>query len=109
MGDQQMMKIELAAGESRQILVEGGSTLLLLSGCAEVRSPFGWLAENIHQARTQLDAENSVPVEQGGWIELTGRTAAQFVILPPDTQPLWSSLLRSLEKMLANRRLSAAK
>lgn len=109
MGDQQIMKIELAAGESRQILVEGGSTLLLLSGCAEVCSPFGWLAENIHQTRTQLDAESSVAVEQGGWIELSGRSAAQFVVLPPDTMPLWSSLVRSLEKMLANRRLTAAK
>lgn len=104
MDDRKMIEFSLEAGESRQFLIEGGSTLLIVSGCAGVRSPFGWLAESIHQSREVLDAEEHLVIERCGWLEFSGVSATRIVLIPPATRSLWSTVGRCLGEMLLTNR-----
>lgn len=107
MDDRKMIEISLEAGESRQFLIEGGSTLLIVSGCAGVRSPFGWLAESIHQSREVLDAEEHLVIDRCGWLEFSGVSATRIVLIPPATRSLWSTVGRCLGEMLLTDRSTA--
>ena len=107
MTTQARMTINLVAGERRQLLLDPGSTLFVASGQVLVTSPFGWLAERVHQTRTVVDAEDHIMVESGGWVELSGLSATQVIVIPSETVSLWSRIGRSLEKLLATSRSTA--
>lgn len=107
MDKQGTMKINLVLGESRQLLVDPGCTLLVMAGRVLVSSPFGWLAEQIHQRSAVLDAEAVMLIESGGWIEFEARLACQVILIPPQSASLWSRLGSCLEKWLADRQLDA--
>lgn len=101
MTTQARMTISLVAGERRQLLLDPGSTLFVSAGRAVVSSPFGWLAEQMHQRSALLDAEAVMLVESGGWIEVEGQQACQLVLIPPTTSGLGASLKRYLNAWLA--------
>ena len=101
MTTQARMTINLVAGERRQLLLDPGSTLFVASGQVLVTSPFGWLAEQMHQRSALLDAEAVMLVESGGWIEVEGRRACQLVLISPSASGLGASLKRYLNAWLA--------
>ena len=93
---QHELKLQLARGECRRILVEAGSELVLIDGRARVRQPPCWLADSVQVAEFALAAEEMRRVEEGGWIEVQAAEAATLLVIGPGGQGWWQGLLACL-------------
>lgn len=102
MKDRQMMRLALGKGESRRVLVEAGTTVLVLEGSASVRGPLLWLAEMPVAAEQRLGSEQALTLESGGWIDLTATEAAELLVLPPQGLQVWQRVVRGLERLMGN-------
>ncbi|HEX6735959.1 MAG TPA: hypothetical protein VF096_14220 [Azonexus sp.] len=95
----QPMLVALADRESRQILIEAGSTLLVADGCLHLQQPFAWLAETMTRPTLVLGAGQAWTAETGGWIALTGRGSARALLLAPGEQSLWQRIGHGLSRL----------
>lgn len=102
MKDRQMMRLALGKGEARRVLVEAGTTVLVLEGSASVRGPLQWLAETPVALEQRLGAEQALTLEGGGWIDLTAAEAAELLVLPPQGLQVWRRVARGLERILGH-------
>ena len=102
MEDRRLMRLALGKGESRCVLVEAGTTVLIVAGDLALRGPLVWLAENIVAPEQRLRPEQSQVIETGGWIDLTAVEAAEFVVLPPDGVQVWQKVARCIERLLGH-------
>ncbi len=100
MKDRQMMRLALGKGEARRVLVEAGTTVLLVAGDLVLRGPLVWLAENVVAPEQCLRPEQSLVIEAGGWIDLTAVEAAELVVMPPDDVQVWQTVTRCFERLL---------
>lgn len=91
-----LMIVTLADRETRQILVDAGSTLLVADGRLHLRPPVVWLAETMRRPDQRLDAEQTWVAESAGWIDLRADGGAQVLIVAPGCQPLWRKIGRCL-------------
>ena len=94
-----VMNLALGTGESRQVLLEAGRTVLVLEGQLVLRRPLLWLAENIVAPELTLGAELVWVAEQGGWVELLAKGSVSVVIVPPDGVSLWRQVGRCLDAL----------
>lgn len=99
MEDRPVMNLALSSGETRQILLEAGSTVLVLAGQLAVRRPMLWLAENMVAPEVFLGAEQAWVVETGGWTDLQAKGCATVIIVPPDGVSLWRQVGRCLDAL----------
>jgi hypothetical protein len=99
MEDRRTMSLELQGGERRQILLERGSTVLLLGGSIKLGLPPAWLAEHVLGRDQLLRAEEAWVAEEGGWIELAAQASCRLVIIPPEGVSLWRQVGRCLENL----------
>ncbi len=97
-----MMRLALGKGESRRVLVEAGTTVLLVAGNLALRGPLVWLAENIVAPEQHLRPEQSLMLESGGWIDLMAVDAAELVVMPPDGVQVWQKVVRCCERLLGH-------
>lgn len=97
MDDRRTLKLSLCRGETRQFLLDPGSTVLLLVGEAELHGPPEWLAEAMVRPRWRLGAEQIWQAERGGWIELAALSALQVLVIPPDGVAWWRRVGRCLD------------
>ena len=102
MKDRQMMRLALGKGEARRVLVEAGTTVLVLEGSASVRGPLQWLAETPVALEQRLGSEQALTLESGGWIDLTAAEAAEFLVLPPQGLQVWRRVARGLERLMGH-------
>jgi hypothetical protein len=102
MEDLRMVRLALGKGESRRVLVEAGTTVLLVAGDLALRGPLVWLAENIVASEQRLRPEQSQVIETGGWIDLTAVQAAELVVLPPEEVQVWQKVARCFESLLGH-------
>ena len=102
MEDQRMMRLALGKGESRRVLVEAGTTVLIVAGDLALRGPLVWLAESVVAPEQRLRPEKSQVIETGGWIDLTAVEAAELVVLPPDGVRAWQRVARCFERLLGH-------
>ncbi len=102
MKDRQMMRLALGKGDTRRVLVEAGTTVMLVSGDLALRGPLVWLAENIVVPEQRLRPEQSQVIEAGGWIDLTAVEAAELVVMPPDGVQVWQKVARCFERLLGH-------
>lgn len=102
MEDRRMMRLVLGKGESRRVLVEAGTKVLIVSGDLALRGPLVWLAENIVAPEQRLRPEQSQVIEAGGWIDLTAVEAAELVVLPPEGVQVWQKVTRCFERFLGH-------
>lgn len=93
------MPLVLAAGQVQRVLVEGGSTLVIMQGVLTVRYPFAWLAQNIVALEARLAAEGAHCFREGGWVDLVASRDVEAMILPPETAGLWAALGRYLGRL----------
>jgi hypothetical protein len=100
MEDRQMMRLALGKGDVRRVLMDAGTTVLVLEGSASVRGPLQWLAENVVGAEQRLWAEQTFVIEIGGWIDLMAVEAAELLVLPPQGVQVWQRVVRGLERLL---------
>lgn len=100
MEDRRTMNLNLQQDESRQLLLEAGSTLLVLGGRLGLRQPAAWLAEQVVSREVLLEAEEAWVAEEGGWVDLVARKSTQVVIIPPDGIALWRRVGRCLEALI---------
>ena len=91
--------LALQQGEQRQLLLEAGTTVLVLAGRLAMQAPLVWLAENIIARETVLEGEEAWVAERDGWISLEALGAVQAVVLPPDGVPVWRQIGRCLESI----------
>ena len=99
MEDCRIMNLALGSGESRQLLLEAGSTVLVLEGQLVLRRPLLWLAENIVAPELSLGAEQVWVAEQGGWVDLLAKGRVNVVIVPPNGVSLWRQVGRCLDAL----------
>lgn len=102
MKDRQMMRLALGKGDARRVLVEAGTTVLVLEGSASVRGPLQWLAETPVAAEQRLGSEQALTLESGGWIDLTATEAAELLMLPPQGLQVWQRVVRGLERLMGH-------
>ncbi len=107
MKDRQMMHLALGKGEARRVLMEAGTTVLVLEGSASVRGPLQWLAETPVAPEQRLGAEQALTLEGGGWIDLIAVEGAELLVLAPDGIRVWQRVVRGLERLMAAKSLSA--
>lgn len=101
MKDRQMMRLALGKGEARRVLVEAGTTVLVLEGSARVRGPLQWLAETPVALEQRLGSEQVLTLESGGWIDLMPVEAAELLVLPPEEVHIWQRVARGVERLWA--------
>ena len=102
MKDRQMMRLALGKGDTRRVLVEAGTTVLVLRGSASVRGPLKWLAETPVALEQRLGSEQALTLEGGGWIDLTATEAAELLVLPSQGLQIWQRLVRGLERLVGH-------
>ena len=100
MEDRRTMSLALAQGELRQLLLEEGSTLLVVSGRLAVTSPPLWVAESMMSPRRVVEPEAVWIAEPGGWVELQALQATQLVVIAPGSVSLWRAVGRCLEGLV---------
>lgn len=103
MVDQRLMKLALGKGASQRVLVEARTTVLVVSGHVVLRGPLSWLAENVVAQEQRLCAEQSLVVEDGGWIDLFASDHVELMVLPPEGDLFWQRVGRCLSKLFENR------
>jgi hypothetical protein len=102
MKDRQMMRLALCKGEARRVLVEAGTTVLVLEGSASVRGPLQWLAETSVAPEQRLGSEQALTLESGGWIDLTATEAAELLVLPQQGFQVWQRVVQGLERLIGH-------
>ena len=96
MDDRRTINMALAQGERRQLLLEAGSTVLVLAGRVALREPMEWLADQPVARECRLDAEQAWVAGRAGWLDLAALATARIIVLPPDTVSLWQQVGRCL-------------
>lgn len=99
MDDRRTINMALAQGERRQVLLEAGSTVLVLAGRIALGEPMAWLAEHALTHQCRLDAEQAWVAERGGWVDLAALATARIIVLPPDAVSIWRQIGRCLEAL----------
>ncbi|RIX49444.1 MAG: hypothetical protein D3M94_00050 [Rhodocyclales bacterium GT-UBC] len=100
MEDRRTINLMMQQGEARQLLLETGSTLLVLGGRLELHLPSAWLAEQMVSRTVRLEAEQAWVAESGGWVDLLAAHTSQVVVIPPDGVALWRRVGRCLEALI---------
>ena len=100
MDDRRTINMAMAQGERRQVLLEKGSTVLVLAGRVALREPMVWLAEHAVANECRLEAEQAWVAESGGWVDLAALATARIIVLPPDAVSIWRQVGRCLETLL---------
>lgn len=103
MEDRRTLRLTLCKGESRQLLLEAGSLILLLEGRAELQGALEWLAETTLRPKLSLSPEEAHRLENGGWIAINASRAAEIVVIPPDDTSFWLRVGRCLERLAGHR------
>ena len=106
MEDSRVMNQILGSGESRQILLEAGSTVLVLDGQLVLRRPLLWLAENVVAPEEFLAAEQAWVAEAGGWVTLQAQGGVKLVVIPPNGVSFWQEVGRCLQKLFGSQKQS---
>ena len=107
MEDRRILSLALSGSESRQILLEAGSTVLVIGGQLAVRRPMLWLAENILAPEVFLAAEQAWVAESGGWVTLQACDDVQLVVIPPNGISFWQEVGRCLQTLFGPTKRSA--
>lgn len=92
MEDRQTLALSLAAGEIRQLLLEAGSTVLVMDGRLSGREPPVWLAESVLTRKHELTAEEAWVVPCTGWVEFSADTDVVAVVIAPERAAFWSQV-----------------
>lgn len=100
MDDRRTISMALAQGERRQLLLEAGSTVLVLAGRLTLREPLAWLAEQAVAGEYRLEAEEAWVAGHGGWVDLAALAGTRLVVLPAESVSLWRQVGRCLEALL---------
>ena len=73
MEDRRTIPLSLGAGETRRLLLEAGSTVMVLSGQLVWRDPLAWVAESIIANAQLLGSEEARVVARGALLGGVGR------------------------------------
>ena len=93
----QTIKLTLVPGETRQMLVEAKTMVLVTEGRIALSAPLLWLAEAMMAQETDLMPERPWVIEQGGWVTLQTTSGASVVLIPPEGVALWRQVGRCLD------------
>lgn len=100
MQERQLTMLTLARGETRRVLMEAGTMVLVVSGSLVMRGPLEWLAETISAPEQHLNQEQRLELATGGWVDLLAGDGAQVVLLARARQKLWRQMAHCLERWL---------
>ena len=99
MDDRRTINMTLAQGERRQVLLEAGSTVLVLDGRLALREPMLWLAEQAMIRERELAPEQAWLADRGGWVDLAAVATVRLIILPPESVLFWRQVGRCLDTL----------
>lgn len=100
MEDRQLTMLTLARGETRRVLMEAETMVLVISGSLVLRGPLEWLAETVLAPEQRICPEQGLELATGGWVDLLAGDGAQVVLLPRARQARWGQVVRCLERLL---------
>ncbi|MBI2278419.1 MAG: hypothetical protein HYU74_13815 [Dechloromonas sp.] len=95
------MSLVMPGGARQQVLVEAGSTVLVVAGALALRAPLQWLAGNMLVRAVMLGAEEIWVADTSGWVELVARGSTRAVIIPADSLSLWRQVGSCLQSLFA--------
>lgn len=101
MEDRRTMNLTMPGGARQQVLVEAGSTVLVVAGAVTLRAPLQWLAGNMLARELMLGAEEIWVADTSGWVELVARDSSRAVIIPADSLSLWRQVGSCLQSLFA--------
>lgn len=101
MEDRRTMSLAMPSGARQRVLVEAGSTVLVVAGAVTLRSPLQWLAGNMLAREQMLGAEEVWVADASGWVELVASGASQAVIIPADSLSLWRQVGFRLQSLFS--------
>lgn len=101
MEDRRTMSLAMPSGARQQVLVEAGSTVLVVAGAITLRGPLQWLAGNLLAREQALGAEEVWVADTSGWVELVSCGATRAVIIPADSLSLWRQVGSCLQSLFA--------
>lgn len=99
MVDRRLMKLALGKGASQRVLIEARTTVLVVSGHLVLRGPQAWQAENVLALEQWLCAEQSLVIDDGGWIDLLASEGVELMLIPPESGLFWRQVARCLNKL----------
>lgn len=99
MEDRRTMSLALQQGETRQLLLEAGCTVLVVAGRLRLRQPAAWLAEHLLRGEQVVTAEQAWLAEAGGWVDLEALESTRLVVMPAEGIALWRQVGRCLESL----------
>lgn len=102
MVDRRVMKLVLGKGGSQRVLIEARTIVLVVSGHLVLRGPLSWQAENGVALEQRLCAEQSLLIDDGGWIDLFASDRVELMLLPPESGLFWRQVGRCLSKLFEN-------
>lgn len=102
------MRLALQQGETCKVVLEAGSTVLLLSGRAQLRMPPAWMAETTVHRACLLFAEEAWVAESSGSLDLLAIEELVAVILPAHGVSFWRRVGRCLERVFAGASSASA-
>ena len=105
----QMISLALGQGETRQMLVEAKTMVLVTKGSIALRTPLMSLAETVVAQALVLEAEQLSLIERGGWINLHALSATGVVLIPPEGVALWRQVGRCLEALFGTDKAKLTK
>lgn len=89
MDDRRTFSLSVGIGEKRQLLLEAGSMVLVISGEVSVGQTVDWLNGQAVRVARRLVSEEVWVGETGGWVDIAGNRAAQLAVIPPDRISFW--------------------
>nr|MBL8410669.1 hypothetical protein [Dechloromonas sp.] len=99
--DSGTIRLTLQQGEACQIVLDAGSTVLLLSGRVRLRMPLGWMAETAVYRECLVQAEEAWIAESSGSLQLVAVEGLVAVIFPAHGVSFWRRVGRCLESVFA--------
>lgn len=96
MADRRLLKLVLGKGESQRVLVDAGTTVLVVSGRLVLRGPLLWLAETVIAPEQGLCPEQSLVIGDGGWVDLLTGDGVEVMLIPPGNGLFWRRVERCL-------------
>lgn len=101
MDDRRTIDLSVGKGENRQLLLEAGSMVLVVSGEVSIAWTAGWMCGQALRVKQHLVGEEVWLAERGGWVDIVGNRSAQLAVIPPDRISFWHKVGDCLESWIA--------
>lgn len=104
MDDRRTVGLSVGRGETRQLLLDAGTMVLVVSGEVNIGWTTDWMCGQALRVAQRLVGEEVWVAERGGWVDIVGNRRAQLAVIPPDRISFWRKVGGCIESWIAGAR-----